>query len=101
MSAFNELRRRLNGRVSVEPCLPRSAKEPPAGAEWIHEIKHDGFGVMAQREGQRVRLISRNGRDLTYRFPLIATAMAALPVTSCLIDGEAIVCDGNGCPFSI
>jgi bifunctional non-homologous end joining protein LigD len=96
MSAFNELRRRLNGRVSVEPCLPRPAKEPPVGPEWIHEIKHDGFRVMARREGQGVRLISRNGRDLTYRFPLIATAMAALPVTSCLIDGEAIVCDDNG-----
>ena len=97
MSAYDEIRRRLTRRgAAFEPCLPRPAKEPPAGAEWIHEIKHDGFRVMARREGQRVRLISRNGRDLTYRFPLIATAMAALPVTSCLIDGEAIVCDGNG-----
>ena len=37
-----------------------------------------------------------NGRDLTYRFPLIASAVAALPVSTCLIDGEAIICDDNG-----
>jgi bifunctional non-homologous end joining protein LigD len=43
-----------------------------------------------------VRLISRNGNDLTSRFPLIATAVAALPVRSCLIDGEAIVRDKTG-----
>jgi bifunctional non-homologous end joining protein LigD len=97
MSAYNEIRRRLTRREAVfAPCLPSPAKEPPVGRDWIHEIKHDGFRIVARREGQRVRLISRNGRDLTYRFPLIATAMAALPVTSCLLDGEAIVCDGNG-----
>jgi bifunctional non-homologous end joining protein LigD len=51
---------------------------------------------IAQRDGQRVRLYNRNGRDLTYRFPLVASAIAALPVASCLIDGEAIICDDKG-----
>jgi bifunctional non-homologous end joining protein LigD len=86
--------RPFSGRI--EPCLPRLAKEPPAGPDWIHEIKHDGFRITARRDGSRVRLISRNGHDLTYRFPLVAAAMAQLPVNSCLIDGEAIVCDDNG-----
>jgi bifunctional non-homologous end joining protein LigD len=45
---------------------------------------------------QPVRLISRNGRDLTYRFPLVASAIAGLPAASCPIDGEAIVCDDKG-----
>ena len=81
---------------NIEPCLPRPAKEPPAGPDWIHEIKHDGFRVTAQCDGSRVRLISRNSHDLTYRFPLIAAAIARLPVRSCLIDGEAVVCDENG-----
>ena len=71
-----------------QPCLPTGAKAPPAGPDWIHEIKHDGFRVLAQRAGTKVQLISRNGHDLTYRFPL--------PVTSCLIDGEAILCDDDG-----
>jgi bifunctional non-homologous end joining protein LigD len=97
MSAFGELRRRFSCREPpCEPCLPRPAKKPPAGEGWIHEIKHDGFRIIARRDGHRVRLTSRNGRDLTYRFPLVAAAMAALPVVSCVIDGEAIVCDANG-----
>jgi hypothetical protein len=81
---------------SIEPCLPRPAKEPPIGAGWIHEIKHDGFRIMARRDGSRVRLISRIVHDLTYRFPSVAAAIAALPVRSCLIDGEAIVCNSEG-----
>ena len=80
---------------SIEPCLPRPAKEPQPGPGWIHEIKHDGFRI-TRRDGSRVRLISRNGHNLTYRFPSVAAAIAALPVRSCLIDGEAIVCNGDG-----
>ena len=82
--------------ISIEPCLPSLAKTPPTGPDWIHEIKHDGFRVLARRDGKGVRLISRKGKDLTYRFPLAAQAVAALPVHSCLIDGEAIVSDANG-----
>src|SRR5271169_36773 len=59
-----------------EPCLPTGAKAPPPGPDWIHEIKHDGFRVLAQRAGSKVQLICRNGHDLTYRFPLVAGAMA-------------------------
>ena len=81
---------------NIEPCLPRLAKAPPTGPDWIHEIKHDGFRILARRDGPKVRLISRNGRNLTYRFPLAAAAVATLPVRSCSIDGEAIVCDGKG-----
>jgi bifunctional non-homologous end joining protein LigD len=82
--------------ISIEPCLPSFAKVPPTGPDWIHEIKHDGFRVMARRDGKKVRLISRKGKDLTYRFPLAVQAVATLPVHSCLIDGEAIVSDANG-----
>jgi bifunctional non-homologous end joining protein LigD len=82
--------------ISIEPCLPSFAETPPTGPDWIHEIKHDGFRVMARRDGKKVRLTSRKGKDLTYRFPQAAAAVAALPVHSCLIDGEAIVCDGKG-----
>ena len=82
--------------ISIEPCLPGLAKTPPTGPDWIHEIKHDGFRVMARRDGRKVRLTSRKGKDLTYRFPLVAQAIAALPVHSCLIDGEAIVSDASG-----
>jgi bifunctional non-homologous end joining protein LigD len=77
----------------IKPCLPLPAKRPPAGPNWIHEIKHDGFRIMARRDATGVRLITRNGTDLTSRFPFIETAVAALPARSCVVDGEAIVCD--------
>jgi bifunctional non-homologous end joining protein LigD len=80
----------------IEPCLPSPAKRPPAGANWIHEIKHDGFRIMARRDGANVRLITRHGNDFTSRFPLAAAAVAALPAQSFLIDGEAIVTNGDG-----
>ena len=80
----------------IKPCLPSSAKKPPSGADWLHEIKHDGFRIMARRDANGVRLLSRNGNDLTSRFPLIATAVAALTARSCFIDGEAIVRDKTG-----
>jgi len=80
----------------IEPCLPSHAKAPPAGSGWIHEIKHDGFRILARRDGAGVRLITRNGNDFTSRFPFIEMALKSLPVRSCLIDGEAIVCDENG-----
>ena len=81
---------------AIEPCLPSAAKRPPAGPGWIHEIKHDGFRLLARRDGGTVRLLSRKGNDLGWRFPFVAMAVAALPVRSCLIDGEAIVCDETG-----
>jgi bifunctional non-homologous end joining protein LigD len=80
----------------VEPCLPSPAKRPPAGPNWLHEIKHDGFRIMARRDGVGVRLFTRNGHDFTARFPLAAAAVAALPGRSFLIDGEAICTDDDG-----
>ena len=80
----------------VEPCLPTSAKAPPSGPGWLHEIKHDGFRILARRDRTGVRLITRNGSDFTDHFPAIASALKSLPVRSCIIDGEAIVCDESG-----
>ena len=80
----------------IEPCLPSPAKVPPSGPGWLHEIEHDGFRILARRDGAAVRLITRHGNDLTARFPLVASAVAALPARSCVIDGEAIVCNENG-----
>jgi bifunctional non-homologous end joining protein LigD len=98
-SGMRELRRRVRAEESLptfDPCLPRPALVPPAGPGWIHEIKHDGFRILAHRRGRSVRLLTRNGNDFADRFPLIAEAIEALPVKSCVIDGEAIVCDGDG-----
>jgi hypothetical protein len=69
----------------IAPCLPTSAPLPPSGESWLHEIKHDGFRVIARKVGERVKLYSRPG-DLTWRFPLIVEAVAKLRLQSCIIE---------------
>ena len=80
----------------IAPCLPTNAPQPPSGEAWLHEIKHDGFRVIARKDGERVKLYSRPGNDLTYRFPLIVEAVAKLRSRSCIIDGEAVACGDDG-----
>ena len=57
---------------AFEFCLPTNATKVPTGPEWLHEIKHDGFRIRAERDGDRVRLITRGGYDWTKRYPWIA-----------------------------
>jgi len=87
---------RLRPSGFIEPCLPSSADQPPSGPGWVQEIKHDGFRLMARRDGAGVRLLTRNGYDWTPRYPAIVQAAHALRVRSCLIDGEAVACDDQG-----
>jgi bifunctional non-homologous end joining protein LigD len=80
----------------IEPCLPSPADNPPTGSTWIHEIKHDGYRLMARRDSVGIRLITRRGNDWTTRFPLVVEAVNHLRLRSCLIDGEVVCCDENG-----
>jgi bifunctional non-homologous end joining protein LigD len=80
----------------IAPCLPTKAHTLPSGSLWLHEIKHDGFRIIARKDGERVRLYSRPGNDLTYRFPLIVESIARLRARSCIIDGEAVACNDKG-----
>jgi ATP-dependent DNA ligase len=80
----------------IRPALPCTADHPPVSGNWIHEIKHDGYRLMVRRDGAGVRLLTRNGRDWSARFPLILEAAGLLRVRSCLIGGEAVVCNDNG-----
>ena len=80
----------------VPPCLPTKASHPPSGELWLHEIKHDGFRVIARKDGDHVRLYSRSGKDLTGRFALIVEAIAALRLRTVILDGEAVAVDDDG-----
>jgi bifunctional non-homologous end joining protein LigD len=53
------LRPRVLPAGFVAPCLPTSAPQPPSGEQWLHEIKHDGFRVIARKDDERVKLYSR------------------------------------------
>src|SRR6476620_10966806 len=97
MSVYRELDRRIKrAAATFEPCLPRKANAPPSGPGWIHEIKHDGFRILAQKDGDQVKLITRNGYDFADCCRLIVDAIANLSVKSCIIDDKAIVVDQNG-----
>jgi bifunctional non-homologous end joining protein LigD len=74
----------------------RYRTKPPLGPQWIHEIKHDGYRLIACKRDGRVRLFTRNGFDWTDRYPRISEAAASLPAESATIDGEAVWCDRDG-----
>jgi hypothetical protein len=80
----------------VWPCLPVSAPKPPAARDWLHEGSSTTGSGLLRKAGERVRLYSRPGNDLTYRFPLIVEALAQLRSRSCIIDGEAVACGDDG-----
>jgi bifunctional non-homologous end joining protein LigD len=84
-------------RQSVfEPCIPTRGTKVPDRPEWIHEIKHDGYRLIVQRDGRRVRLFTRNGHDWSDRFPLIADAALRNRNSSFVIDGEAVLLGVDG-----
>ena len=65
----------------VERCLPSPAKAPPSGPGWLHEIKHDGFRILARRDSAGVRLITRAGNDFAFRFRLRRRRLRRCPPT--------------------
>ncbi len=68
----------------------------PEGANWVHEIKFDGYRLLGFRSGQTARLITRNGKDWTGSFPSLAVALAGLAADNAVLDMEAVVLDGHG-----
>ena len=82
----------------IKPCQPYLSDKPPSGREWIHEIKHDGYRIIARKDGGEVRLWSRNGRDWSGGMVAIAEALWALPVDHIMLDGEAVAHCAEGLP---
>ena len=80
----------------VMPAQPVMASTPPSGADWFHEIKHDGYRMIVRRDGPTVRLYSRNAHDWTARLSAIATAARRIKAESFTIDGEAVVLGPDG-----
>ncbi|OAE45436.1 non-homologous end-joining DNA ligase [Agrobacterium tumefaciens] len=80
----------------IEPCLAELMPRAPSGDRWAYEIKWDGYRIAVHKSGDQVTVITRGGHDWTKRFPAIAAAAKALPVGSCILDGEAVVLDEVG-----
>jgi bifunctional non-homologous end joining protein LigD len=62
----------------IAPCLPTKTDKLPSDSQWLHEIKHDGFRIIARKSDGPVRLYSRPGNDLSRRFPLIVPTVSPL-----------------------
>ena len=91
------------------PKRPFSARAQPlmlatlqerafSGAEWIFEIKYDGVRVLAERRGESVEMVGRNGTLITNRYPELRDALKRLPVDHFVIDGEIVALDERGQP---
>jgi bifunctional non-homologous end joining protein LigD len=80
----------------IKPQLATLVDEPPAGDGWLHEIKLDGYRILAVLEAGRVTLLSRNGKDWTRKFSAIAEALQAFPVRQAILDGEIVVLRPDG-----
>jgi bifunctional non-homologous end joining protein LigD len=75
------------------PMAATDVKRPFHHAGWVYEEKVDGWRVLAYKDSAGVRLVSRNGRELTRRFPELAAAVAALEASTLILDGEIAVFD--------
>nr|WP_321984693.1 DNA ligase D [uncultured Lichenicoccus sp.] len=78
------------------PQLAMLVTEAPTGDGWISEIKFDGYRMLCRRDGDAVRLFTRNGLDWTDRVPALAAAVQALPAATLLLDGELVALDRDG-----
>jgi bifunctional non-homologous end joining protein LigD len=77
-------------------CVPSRGTKVPDRPDWIHEVKYDGYRLMVQRDGDRVRLITRNGYDWTKRYPWIVEAARRNKIKQFVIDGEAVILGVDG-----
>jgi len=80
----------------VQPMLATLVGKPFDKPGWIYEEKYDGYRILAYKEGRQVTLLSRNAKDRTETFANVAKAVASLPQSTLLLDGEVVAFDGRG-----
>jgi bifunctional non-homologous end joining protein LigD len=80
----------------IVPAQPRLRISPPAGGNWIREIKFDGWRVQLHKQAHSIAIYTKNGYCCAHKIELIAAALTHLPARSCIIDNELTACDGQG-----
>jgi bifunctional non-homologous end joining protein LigD len=83
-------------RSTFDFCLPTKSTTVPDGPDWLHEVKYDGYRLRLERDGDFVRLITRNGHNWTDRYRWIVEAALKNRVRQFVIDGEAVVLGVDG-----
>jgi bifunctional non-homologous end joining protein LigD len=85
--------------LTLQPELATLVDEPPGNpADWVYEIKFDGYRMLARKNGAEVRLVTRNGNDWSHKLPHLAKAMSKMKLKSGWLDGEITVLNDNGIP---
>lgn len=79
--------------AEIRPQLASLVSQPPSGPEWLHEIKFDGYRIVAFIKNQSVRLMTRHNKDWTAKFLTVAEALKEIPIKSAILDGEVVVLD--------
>jgi DNA ligase D-like protein (predicted ligase) len=82
----------------IPPQLSQPVEKPPAGPQWVHEIKLDGFRMAARIDQGRARLLTRTGLDWTDKYPSAIAALAKVKAQTAHIDGELCGVDDAGLP---
>jgi ATP-dependent DNA ligase len=72
----------------IRPRLTRSVDEAPAGKDWLHEIKYDGYRMHARLDRGKIQLLTRTGLDWSKRYRFTVEALRSLPVKTAYLDGE-------------
>ena len=80
----------------VEPMKARLVDDLPKGSDWVYELKFDGVRALAIKKGKDIRLISRNAKDFTAKFPEVVEALQSLPCKEVVLDGEIAALDEQG-----
>jgi bifunctional non-homologous end joining protein LigD len=83
-------------QFAFQPCIPTRGTKVPSNPDWIHELKYDGYRLIVQRDGDRVKLITRNGYDWTERYPRIVESALKNRQKHFVIDGEAVILGVDG-----
>lgn len=81
---------------SIRPQLATLVRQVPRGERWLHELKFDGYRILAAIADGNVRLLTRNGKDWSERFPTIVAAVGELPIKNAILDGEVVALDAEG-----
>lgn len=97
----NEIKKMSGARKAMlpeftAPQLATLVDKPPAGAEWLHELKFDGYRMICHLSRGKATFWSRNGKEWTEKFPNLVQAIKALPATTAILDGEVVIVDQEG-----
>jgi len=82
----------------IQPCCPVTAKSVPAGDDWLHELKLDGYRLQIAKHGSTVRLYSRRGHDWSKRLIALSDALRGIPAHSAVLDAELCFPGPDGAP---